>query len=125
MGVYGMTYEQFWREDPWIAKYYREAYVERRKEENRRDWLMGAYAYNAVATALSNAFKKKGTKPDSYLEEPFRLFPPTKEEIAEANRKEKERVEAVYKSLIKQQRQRQAQAAAKEQEQQDAKVRGS
>ena len=110
-----MTYDQFWRDDPWIAKCYREAYVERRKEENRRDWLMGAYAYNAVGTVLSNAFKKKGARPDLYLEEPFRLFPPTKEEIEEENRKTKAKVEAVYKSLIKQQRQRKAQEAAKEQ----------
>lgn len=114
-----MTYDQFWRDDPWIAKYYREAYVERRKEENRRDWLMGAYAYNAVGTVLSNAFKKKGAKPDSYLEEPFRLFPPTKEEIDEENRKQAEKIEAVYRQMIARQK---AEKAAKEQEQQNAEA---
>ena len=70
-----MTYEQFWRGDPWLAKYYREAYVERRKEENRRDWLQGAYIYNAVATAIGNAFRKKGAKTANYVEEPFQIFP--------------------------------------------------
>ena len=78
--AYGMTYEQFWFGDPWIARSYREAYVERRKEENTRDWLQGAYIYNAVSTALANAFRKKGTKTVDYLEEPFRIFPLTKEE---------------------------------------------
>lgn len=114
-----MTYDQFWRDDPWIAKCYREAYVERRKEENRRDWLMGAYAYNAVGTVLSNAFKKKGARPDLYLEEPFRLFPPTKEEIDEENRKQAEKIEAVYRQMIARQK---AEKAAKEQEQQNAEA---
>ena len=46
MGVYGMTYEQFWHGDPWLAKAYREAYVERRKAENNRDWFSGKLPYS-------------------------------------------------------------------------------
>lgn len=117
MGVYGMTYEQFWFGDPWLAKTYRKAYVEKRRAENARDWLLGAYFYNAVGTALSNAFRKKGSKPVDYLEKPFPIFPPTKAEIEEETRKEKEKIEAVYRSMLKQQRQRKMQEAAKEQEQ--------
>ena len=73
IGVYGMTYEQFWFGDPWIAASYRRAYVARRKEENLRDWLQGAYYYNAVSTALSNAFRKKGQSPINYLARPLSL----------------------------------------------------
>lgn len=114
-----MTYDQFWRDDPWLAKYYRKAYVERRKAENTRDWLMGMYNYNAVSIALANAFRKKGTQAEKYLEEPFKLFPPTKAEIEAENKKQKEKIEAVYRSMIKKQR---AEKLAKEQEQANAET---
>lgn len=108
IGVYGMTYEQFWYGDPMAARDYRRAYIERRRAENKRDWLQGAYFYNAVSTALANAFRKQGSKPHDYLEEPFPIFAPTEAEMAEKNRKEKEKIEAVYKSMIKQQKARKA-----------------
>lgn len=106
IGVYGMTYDQFWRDDPWIAKTMRDAWVARRKAENERDWLLGAYNYQALCTALSNAFRKKGTPAEKYLEKPFPIFPPTKEEIERENAKERAKIEAVYDSLLRQQRQR-------------------
>ena len=90
------------------ARDYRRAYVERRREENRRDWYQGAYFYNAVSTALTNAFRKQGSKPYEYLEEPFPIFAPTEAETAEKNRKEKEKIEAVYKSMIAQQKAKKA-----------------
>ena len=113
MGVYGMTYDEFWRDDPWLALYYREAWIEKRKAENRRDWLMGAYVYNAMSITLANAFKKKGSKPEKYLEEPFPIFPMTEEEEEEKKRQEKEKIEAVYASILKQQQQRKQKEQAK------------
>lgn len=77
-----MTYAEFWYGDPWLAKTYREAYVERRKAENTRDWIQGAYFYHAVTTALANAFRGKGRKSVDYLDEPFQIFPLTEEEEA-------------------------------------------
>ena len=88
IGVYGMTYDEFWHGDPWMAASYRRAYVERRKAENMRDWMQGAYYYNAVSTALANAFRKKGARPQNYIEEPFQIFPLTPEEKAEKQAKE-------------------------------------
>ena len=78
-----MSYDEFWHGDPWLAKTYRRAYVARRKAENERDWLQGAYYYNAVSTALANAFRKSGQAPYDYLEEPFQIFPLSPEEKAE------------------------------------------
>ena len=104
VGVYGMTVEQFWFGDPWLAKYYREAYVERRKGENRRDWLQGAYFYTAVATALSNAFRKKGAKAQGYIEEPFHIFPLSEDETERKMEREREKAEAVMKQMIARQR---------------------
>ena len=94
IGVYGMTYNQFWYGDPWLAKTYRNAYIERRKEENTRDWLQGAYVYNAVATALSNAIRKRGAQQVNYLEEPFQIFPLTKEEQEAKAAKENAKIHA-------------------------------
>lgn len=88
MGVYGMPYNEFWHGDPWLAASYRKAYVERRKAENTRDWLQGAYFYNAITAAMANAFRKKGAQPVNYLEEPFQIFPLTAEEKAEKQAKE-------------------------------------
>lgn len=99
-----MTYEEFWRGDPWLAKYYREAYVERRKEENRRDWLQGAYIYNAVATAIGNAFRKKGAKTANYVEEPFQIFPLSEAEARAKMEKEKQQAEAAMMNMMAKQR---------------------
>lgn len=101
-----MTYDQFWKDDPWIARAYRKAWVERRKSENYRDWLQGAYYFNAISIALGNAFRKQGTKAEPYLEEPFQIFPLSKEEDEAKAAKEKAKIEAVYASLIRQQQQR-------------------
>lgn len=98
-----MTYEQFWLDDPWKAKWYREAYVERRRAENRRDWLLGAYIYNAMGTVLGNAFRKNGSKTENYLEEPFPIFE-TKEEREAKRQREVAKTEAVLKALIAKQR---------------------
>ena len=113
-----MTYEQFWIDDPWKAKWYREAYIERRRAENRRDWMLGAYVYNAMSITLSNAFRKKGTKAENYLEEPFPVFE-TKEERLAKERKEAEKMEAVMKAMIAKQR---AERLAKEQEEVNAET---
>lgn len=107
-----MTYAQYWYGDPWLAKTYREAYVERRKEENVRDWLQGAYYYNALVTALSNAFRKKGAKVHPYLEEPFQIFPLTKEE-REAKAAKDEAI--IHAALMRQAAQMRAEKAAREQ----------
>ena len=108
-----MSYEQFWFGDPWIARSYREAYVERRKEENTRDWLQGAYFYNAITTALANAFRKKGTKTVDYLEEPFRIFPLTKEEQEAKAARDNAKIHA---ALMQQAAKMRAEKAAREQE---------
>lgn len=107
-----MSYEQFWFGDPWIARSYREAYVERRKEENTRDWLQGAYIYNAVSTALANAFRKKGVQAVDYIEEPFRIFPMTEEEKAAKEARENAKMRAM---LMQQAAKMRAEKAAREQ----------
>lgn len=119
MGVYGMTYEQFFRDDPMMAAVYREAYKERRREENNRDWLLGHYFYHAVATALGNGFRGKGKQPTPYMEEPFPVFQ-TDEDRKAKQRKQVAKAEAVFKQMIAKQKAEKAAKAAREQQDAEA-----
>ena len=99
-----MSYEEFWYGDPWLAYYYKKAYIERRKAENYRDWLLGAYFYNAIGTALANGFAKKGARKQNYLSEPFPIFPPTAEEKKARADAERERSMQALRAMQKSQR---------------------
>lgn len=76
----GVTYEEFWFGDYTKLKYVARQYDAQRKLQNEDAWLQGAYVYDAVATALSNAFRKKGAKAQNYLERPLQVYPKTEEE---------------------------------------------
>lgn len=71
--VYGMTWEQFWYDDPLIAKAYREAYELKQKQENYSAWLQGAYIYDALCAVspVMRAFAKGGTRPAPYVKKPY------------------------------------------------------
>ena len=71
----GMTYDQFWNDDPWLAKYYRQAEEIKSDRRNQELWLQGLYVYNAICNAspILHAFAKKGTKPVPYPDRPYSL----------------------------------------------------
>ncbi len=72
--TYGMSVKEFWEEDPDLFWAYRFSYIEglkmQREQENAKAWLQGAYIYEAVSVALSNAFSKKHI---NYSEQPYAL----------------------------------------------------
>lgn len=70
---YGMSYSDYWYEDPTMCTYYRKSFDEQRKRLDEQLWLQGLYVYNAVAcvSPVMNAFAKKGTKPLPYLKSPI------------------------------------------------------
>lgn len=76
----GVPYDVFWYGDYCCLKYYEEAYLQKRKIENEKMWMMGAYAYSAHGTVLANAFRSKGRKAEDYLKKPIQFFPKTEEE---------------------------------------------
>lgn len=78
--LYGMTYEQFWHGDPWMAKAYKEKHILERKQKNEELWVNGMYQLSALNVALHNAFDKHKIK---YLEKPFDIFPKTEAEKEE------------------------------------------
>lgn len=88
----GMTYDQFWYEDPTIAKAYLEAYkIKERREADKMKWItweQGLYVYEAICDVapILRAFSKS-TKPLPYPERPHGL------EINEEKKKEIEEVE--------------------------------
>lgn len=82
----GMTYEQYWYEDIDLVKFYRRVDEIKRKRENEKCWLIGAYIYNAIlcASPILHDFAPKGTKPMPYV----KPFPITKEEMEARQRAE-------------------------------------
>ena len=83
----GMSVSEFWDGDPHLVVYYRKAHEIRQDLINMWEWRMGAYNVSAFSITLSNAFRKKGTKPVDYMKEPFPLRE-TKEEIEQKRIKE-------------------------------------
>lgn len=80
----GMTYEQFWVDDPALVRAYRKAEIIRRRKMNEELWLNGIYTAEALASTVGNMFSKGQKHP--YPAEPK---PITKDEIEE--RRERER----------------------------------
>jgi len=89
----GMTAAQFWEDDPWLAAAYRRADELERQRRSDEMWMQGWYVFNAASTAIQNAFRKKGARPQKYLEEPVRVIPYTEEE--KAAREEEERQKTI------------------------------
>ena len=70
-----MSVKEFWEEAPELFWAYRFSYIEKikrnREIKNEELWLQGAYFYEAISVALSNAFSKKHS---NYAEKPYNLF---------------------------------------------------
>lgn len=66
-----MTYEQYWRDDPDLVIYYRNAYEDRKEYDALMAYLQGRYFYDALClvSPLYNAFKPK--KPKKFPNEPY------------------------------------------------------
>ena len=69
----GMTSEQFWDGDPYLAEYYRKADEMRIERRNQELWLQGLYIYEALCdvSPIFQAMAKKGTKAKPYTEQPY------------------------------------------------------
>ena len=90
--LYGMTYEQYWKDDPYLARAYAQAYLLKRKVENENMWIQGAYIANAVTISIANTF---GKKQHDYLKQPLDIFPKTEREKAEEVRAERQKLIAM------------------------------
>lgn len=93
----GISYDEYWNGDYTKFKYYEEAYKLEIERKNQELWMQGLYFYEGITTALSNAFAKKGSKPQSYPDKPHRITSLTEEEKEEEKRKQ---VEEFRKQLM-------------------------
>lgn len=80
----GMTYNQYWYEDPKLINAYIKAEEIRQRKRNNEMWLQGAYIYQAVGSLapVFNPFSKEH-KAKPYLKQPI---PITEEEREQAQR---------------------------------------
>lgn len=67
----GMSYAEYWEGDPSLTQYYRKAYKIKQDEMNNNAWLQGLYIYDAVSTAIGNAFKGKNSRRSEYARQPY------------------------------------------------------
>ena len=96
----GMSYQEFWYEDCWIANYYLKAYTIKKDQINEQLWLQGMYVFEAIlcASPVLHAFSKKGTKPLPDAEKPFlmdKINPVEKTQEQIEREKENERLKAI------------------------------
>lgn len=74
----GVTKQEFMHSTLVELRPYDDAYELRRRIQDEQNYLAGIYTYEAVTTALANAFREKGRQPYKYRDKPIL------EEIAEA-----------------------------------------
>lgn len=72
-----------------MAEAYREAHLLRRRMINEELWLTGLYNQSAVGSVVASAFGKHKV---DYVEKPFNIFPKTKIEKQEEERREKRKL---------------------------------
>jgi hypothetical protein len=94
-----MTYDQYWRQDGDLVKFYRKADEIRKKRINQEAWLQGAYIYQALCCVapVLHAFAKNGTKPEPY---PEKLIPLTKSDLDMRREEEMEARAAGFRAFV-------------------------
>lgn len=89
----GMSYEEFWYDDPRLVIFYRKADEIRRRRMNEELWLAGIYTAEALSSTVGNMFTK-GQK-HQYPSEPK---PITKDEVEERKLREQKAKEEKIKA---------------------------
>lgn len=96
----GMTYDQFWHGDVWLAKVYRDAQEIREQRENIAAWRSGIYMVSALNATVGNMFMKKGSKPAKYMSRPLPLtYKDKKAQELEQQREAQERIKRMMFAL--------------------------
>lgn len=94
----GMSYDEYWYANPYLAKTYYEAHKLRIQQKNQEMWFQGIYIVEALKCTVGNMLSAKGSKKLEYPKEPYDIFP--KKESEKEREAEKEREKAIA-SLMK------------------------
>mgnify|MGYP007069873935 CR=1 FL=1 len=87
----GMTYEQYWYDDPLLVRVFYKAEKLKQDHEDEKAWLYGLYMLNALNATVGNMFRKQGQAPAEYPKEPFSVTQEReKKERREQTEQEKE-----------------------------------
>ena len=100
----GMTPAQYWEQSPYLVVAYRKAYRLRRETENEQAWLQGLYVFDAFAVCLANAFAKRGSKKQTYLEKPIDIYPLTTAEKKRREAEENIKMQQALEAMARKQR---------------------
>lgn len=70
----GMSYDEYWNGELERAKFYRKAFELKKKQDNEKLWMQGAYIYNVLQDIypLFNAWAE-GAEVQPYMEFPLPL----------------------------------------------------
>jgi hypothetical protein len=95
----GMTYDEYWRDDPTLVRDYRKAWEIRKKNDEFDRWRRGMYFYDALlrVSPVLRAFGKGEVKPKEYPDRPYPLT--EKEAREQEQQKERENFFAFKKKL--------------------------
>lgn len=111
--LFGMSADEYWNGNPWLARGYYEYYRLRLAEENRIAWLNGRYVHDAIAVVMANSFGK-GIR-SKYPVSPYEIFPKEKKATEDEAEQERERITAFFNRLIEEQQKRKREAWQKQQ----------
>ena len=92
----GMTWTQFWEDEPELTIAYRKSDMIRKRQKNEELWLEGMYVAEALSATVGNMFAK-GQK-HQYPTEPFPITVEEQQERRE--REEKARMERMKAAFI-------------------------
>lgn len=92
----GMTWTQFWVDEPELAVAYRKAEMIRKRRKNEELWLQGIYVAEALNATVGNMFNK-GQK-NQYPDEPLPITADEQQERRE--REERNRMERMKAAFI-------------------------
>lgn len=84
----GMTYDQYWNDNPELVVMYRKAEEIRSHRKNWEMWMNGRYTYDAIMRLVPSLQMWKPKEPIQYMEEPYPL---TRKEYEERMAKEQKR----------------------------------
>lgn len=87
----GMTYEQYWYDEPKLINAYIKAEEIKTIKRNNEMWLQGLYNHISLNTSLSNALSKH-----SHAKYPEQPIPITQRELDE---REEQRVKKIFNKL--------------------------
>lgn len=92
----GMTYEQYWFDDPLMVRAFYKADRLRRERMDEEAWLQGVYVKLAIDSTIGNAFRKNSQDSVEYPKEPATLTARRQED--EERKQKAQEQEAVWAS---------------------------